>query len=106
VVLVRSAWAKNRAHFVDVVPSSRKPHPDFDVTVENIPDCPAYLQKVKILATSGELPELFDADAEPYYEDIVEAVLVADIGEIFDEIGITDKFLHSTMSASTTAAFG
>lgn len=78
---------------IDVVTEFQQTHPDFNITLENIPDRPAYLQKIKILATSGELPELFDADAEPYYEDIVEAGLVANIGEIFDEIGITDKYL-------------
>ncbi|KKB12557.1 hypothetical protein VE25_06430 [Devosia geojensis] len=78
---------------MDVVAEFKKTHPDFDITLEHIPDRPAYLQKIKILATSGELPELFDADAEPYYEDIVEAGLVANIGEIFDEIGITDKYI-------------
>lgn len=77
----------------DVVAEFRQSHPDFDITIENIPDRPAYLQKVKILATSGELPELFDADAEPYYEDIVKAGLVANVGEIFGEIGIAGKFL-------------
>lgn len=77
----------------DVVSEFKQSHPDFDLTIENIPDRPAYLQKIKILATSGELPELFDADAEPYYEDIVKAGLVANVGEIFDEIGVTAKFL-------------
>ncbi|HWU16464.1 MAG TPA: extracellular solute-binding protein [Devosia sp.] len=83
--------------FIDVVAEYKQTHPDFDVTIENIPDRPAYLQKVKILATSGELPELFDADAEPYFEDIVEAGLVANIGEIFDEIGVTEKFIPFTL---------
>ncbi|KFC70624.1 Sugar ABC transporter substrate-binding protein [Devosia sp. LC5] len=78
---------------MDVVAEFKETHPDFDITLENIAGRPAYLQKIKILATSGELPEIFDADAEPYYEDIVEAGLTANIGEIFDEIGITDKFI-------------
>ena len=67
-------------------------HPDFAITVEAIPDRPAYLQKVKILATGNQLPDLFDADAEPYFADIVANGLVANVGAIFDEIGITDKF--------------
>lgn len=78
---------------MDVVAEFKETHPDFDITLENIPDRPAYLQKIKILATSGELPEMFDADAEPYYQDIVNAGLTANIGEIFDEIGITDKYI-------------
>src|SRR4051812_10100360 len=60
----------------------QKDHPDFKIEMETIPDRPSYLQKVKILATSGELPELFDADAEPYYEDIVAAGLTANIGQL------------------------
>jgi raffinose/stachyose/melibiose transport system substrate-binding protein len=71
----------------------QKDHPDFKIEMETIPDRPSYLQKVKILATSGELPELFDADAEPYYEDIVKAGLTANVGELLDELGITDKFI-------------
>lgn len=67
-------------------------HPDFAITVEAIPDRPAYLQKVKILATGNQLPDLFDADAEPYFADIVANGLVANVGAIFDEIGVTDKF--------------
>jgi len=67
-------------------------HPDFGITVEAIPDRPAYLQKVKILATGNQLPDLFDADAEPYFADIVANGLVANVGAILDEVGITDKF--------------
>ena len=70
----------------------KQAHPDFSITVEAVPDRPAYLQKVKILATSGELPDLFDADAEPYFADIVANGLVANVGAIFDEIGVTDRF--------------
>jgi raffinose/stachyose/melibiose transport system substrate-binding protein len=70
----------------------KQTHPEFDLTVEPVPDRPAYLQKVKILATSGELPDLFDADAEPYFADIVANNLVANVGSILDEIGVTDKF--------------
>lgn len=70
----------------------KETHPDFALTVEAIPDRPAYLQKVKILATGGQLPDLFDADAEPYFADIVANGLVANVGALFDEIGVTDKF--------------
>src|SRR6218665_1266994 len=67
-------------------------HPDFAITVEAIPDRPAYLQKVKILATGGQLPDLFDADAEPHFADIVANGLVANVGAILDDVGVTDKF--------------
>ena len=67
-------------------------HRDFDLQVEYAADRPSYLQKIKILATSGQLPDLFDADAEPYFADIVANGLVANVGKIFDELGITNKF--------------
>lgn len=78
---------------MDVLEEYQETNPDFDIEIETISNRPAYLQKVKILATSGELPELFDADAEPYFADIVEAGLVANVGEILDELGITDRFI-------------
>lgn len=82
---------------MELVAEFQKTHPDFSITIEAISNRPSYLQKVKILATSGELPELFDADAEPYFEDIVAAGLVENVGELFDEIGITDKFIPFTL---------
>jgi raffinose/stachyose/melibiose transport system substrate-binding protein len=90
---VRGPQAPVALTLMDLVKEFQKDHPDFNIEMETIPDRPSFLQKVKILATSGELPELFDADAEPYFEDIVAAGLVANVGEIFDEIGITDKFI-------------
>lgn len=90
---VRGPNAPVAKTMMDLVAEFQKTHPDFNIEMESIADRPAYLQKVKILATSGELPELFDADAEPYFEDIVKAGLVANVGEIIDAVGITDKFI-------------
>jgi raffinose/stachyose/melibiose transport system substrate-binding protein len=90
---VRGPNAPVAKTMLDLVAEFQKTHPDFNIEMESIADRPAYLQKVKILATSGELPELFDADAEPYFEDIVAAGLVANVGEIIDGLGITDKFI-------------
>lgn len=90
---VRGPNAPVAKTMMDLVAEFQKTHPDFSIEMESIADRPAYLQKVKILATSGELPELFDADAEPYFEDIVKAGLVANVGEIIDAVGITDKFI-------------
>lgn len=90
---VRSAQAPVAKTLMDLAAEFQKDHPDFKLEMETVADRPSYLQKVKILATSGELPELFDADAEPYYEDIVAAGLTANVGELFDELGITDRFI-------------
>ncbi len=89
----RTAQSPTAQTLMDLAAEFQKDHPDFKIEMETVADRPSYLQKVKILATSGELPELFDADAEPYYEDIVAAGLTANVGELFDELGITDKFI-------------
>lgn len=69
-----------------------KDHPGFELDIESIPSRPDYLQKVRILAASGELPDWFDADTEPYFEEIVASGATADVGAIYDEIGATDNF--------------
>ncbi len=70
----------------------KETHPDFDIQIEWATDRPSYLQKLKILATSDELPDLFDSDAEPYFAQLAANGMVANIGNIFDELKITDKF--------------
>ena len=70
----------------------KQDYPGFELNIESIPARPDYLQKVRILASSGELPEWFDADTEPYFEEIVESGQTADIGAIYDDLGLTDKF--------------
>ena len=40
----------------------KKEHPDFEFNVESVADRATYLQKIKILASSNELPDWFDAD--------------------------------------------
>lgn len=64
----------------------------FKLDVQSISDRPSYLQKIKVLASSNDLPDLFDADPEPYFRDIVKSGVIADIGAFYDEAGLTDKF--------------
>lgn len=47
------------------------PDLDFNFEIENISDRTAYLQKLKILAASDELPEWFDSDPDTWFADIV-----------------------------------
>ena len=70
----------------------KKDHPGFSLEIESIPSRPDYLQKVRILAASGELPDWFDADTEPYFEEIVASGATADVGAIYDDIGVTENF--------------
>lgn len=56
---------------IDIFNEYAETHPGFEYEYECISDKSAYLQKVKILASSDELPMWFDADAEPFFEQLV-----------------------------------
>jgi raffinose/stachyose/melibiose transport system substrate-binding protein len=69
-----------------------KTHPNFKLQVQSISDRPSYDQKVKVLASSNQLPQLWDADPEPYFQQLVKAGKAADIGALYKELGVTDEF--------------
>ncbi|WP_424766432.1 ABC transporter substrate-binding protein [Paenibacillus sp. sgz302251] len=77
---------------MDLAEQYKKINPGFELEVESISDRPAYLQKIKILASANELPDWFDADPEPFFEGIAKKDLVVNIGDVYDELGVTDKF--------------
>ena len=52
----------------------KKDHPDFEFNVESIADRETYLQKIKILASSNELPDWFDADPEAFLKDFAKRI--------------------------------
>jgi raffinose/stachyose/melibiose transport system substrate-binding protein len=64
----------------------------FKLSVQSISDRPSYLQKIKVLASSNQLPDLFDADPEPYFHQIVKTGIIADIGKLYKEDGVTKDF--------------
>ena len=70
----------------------KQTHPNFTFEVENISDRTSYLQKIKILASSGELPEWFDSDPESFFASLVDEGLVYNMEALFDELGISDQF--------------
>lgn len=67
-------------------------HPEFKLEIETQPDRPAFDQKIRLLASSDELPDMFDADPEPFFREIVESGKIADIAALYDELGVTDEF--------------
>lgn len=69
-----------------------KSHPSFKLQIQSISDRPSYDQKVKVLASSNQLPQLWDADPEPYFQQLVKSGKAADIGALYKELGVTDKF--------------
>lgn len=73
-------------------------HPDFKLEIETVPDRPTMDQKLRTLAASKELPEMFDADPEPFFKSIVDSGQVADIGALYDELGVAESFFPISVS--------
>lgn len=69
-----------------------KEHPGFEFNVESIADRETYLQKIKILASSNELPDWFDADPEAFFEGLCKKGLIYSVDDLYGELGLKDKF--------------
>lgn len=77
----------------DIAASYKEENPDLDFSfeVENISDRTSYLQKLKILAASDELPEWYDSDPDTWFADIVAAGEAYPIEDLYEELGVADK---------------
>lgn len=78
----------------DVVALYQETHPNFKMDIECISDRTAYLQKIKILAASDELPAWFDSDPDTFFASLVDAGYVADMEALYEELGVADKFFN------------
>lgn len=67
------------------------PDLDFNFEIENISDRTAYLQKLKILAASDELPEWFDSDPDTWFADIVADGKAYSFEDLYKEFGMYDQ---------------
>lgn len=79
---------------MDIVGMYQETHPNFNMEVECISDRTAFLQKVKILASSDELPDWFDADPETFFASLVDAGYIADMEALYEELGVDDDFFN------------
>ena len=67
------------------------PDLDFNFEIENISDHTAYLQKLKILAASDELPEWFDSDPDTWFADLVADGKAYSFEDLYKELGMYDQ---------------
>lgn len=74
--------------------AEENPDLDFSYEVESITDRASYLQKLKILASSDELPEWFESDPDTFFSDLVDDGQVYNMGDLYDELGVSDKFFN------------
>lgn len=69
-----------------------KDHPEFKLEFQHISDRNSFNQKIKVLASSNQLPDLWDADPDPYFTQLVQSGKTEDVGALYDELGIRDNF--------------
>ncbi len=86
----RSSWDAMNAVAADYM----KENPDVKVEFEVISDRSSYNQKLKILAASDELPDLFDSEADSALEEIAKTGVLKDIDELYEELDYTDNMME------------
>lgn len=66
---------------------------NIEVKYETISDRPSYYQKVKILASSNELPHLFDAEGDTLTQEIAETGVLMEVDDIYKDLNY-DKMIN------------
>jgi raffinose/stachyose/melibiose transport system substrate-binding protein len=69
-----------------------KTHPGFSLNLITTPDRPSYIQKYETLAAANKLPELFDADATPFTEELAKSGKIMDAQKLLKSLGIYKDF--------------
>ena len=77
-------------------------NPNFSMTIEYISDQQARNQKIRTLAASNELPDWFTCDIVSFFYELRDAGVVANVGEIYDELGIRDTFYPISLDYPST----
>lgn len=67
-------------------------HPGFSLELITTPDRPSYLQKFVTLAAANELPELFDTDATPFAQKLVDQDRMIDVDDLLRSFGIIEDY--------------
>lgn len=68
-------------------------HPEFKVEFMSIQDRPSYYQKLKILASNNDLPEIFDAEGDSLTAQIASTGALVDIDELYKDLNY-DRMLN------------
>lgn len=74
-----------------------KDHPGFKLDIQVTADRPSYLTKLRTLIASGQVPEFFDTDADPYAKELADAGMMVDMKQFLEEQGLYDKFYEPAL---------
>lgn len=80
--------------FEEIVSMYQETHPNFNIEIEYIPERSSFLQKIKILGASNELPDWFDADPDNYIESLADEGVLYDMETLYEELGVSDRFFN------------
>ncbi|AHV95387.1 ABC transporter substrate-binding protein [Paenibacillus sabinae] len=69
-----------------------KTHPEFELVLEGTGDRPSYLQKLRTLIASNEMPAMFDTDPDAYASKLVEKGKLVDMKKLLQDLGKYDAF--------------
>ena len=77
----------------DIAQKYQEENPELEFTfeIESIPDRTSYLQKLKILGASDELPEWFESDPDTWLSSIANQGKIYNIDNLYNELGMQDK---------------
>ena len=78
-------------------------NPNFTMTIEYISDQQARNQKIRTLAASNELPDWFTCDIDSFFYKLWDAGAVANVGDIYDKLGIRDNFYPISLNYPSTS---
>ncbi|MEK5491481.1 extracellular solute-binding protein [Paenibacillus sp. FSL R7-0297] len=67
-------------------------HPEFELVLEGTGDRPSYLQKLRTLIASNEMPAMFDTDPDAYASKLVEQGKLVDMKKLLEELGKYEDF--------------
>ena len=91
---VRSSWTAMNL----VAEQYMAQHPNVKIEFEIVSDRSSYNQKLRILAASKELPELFDSEADSALAEIANTGVLLDIDQLYADLGYTDKMMQIGLS--------
>jgi raffinose/stachyose/melibiose transport system substrate-binding protein len=77
-------------------------NPNFSMDMQYIPDRPAYLQKLKILTASNDMPDMFNMDTDPYANTLFNQGMVMDLAPVLTELGVRELYQEAPLSWGRT----
>lgn len=69
-----------------------KTHPEFQLIIEGTGDRPSYLQKLRTLIASNEMPDMFDTDSDAYAAQLVAKGKLVDTKQLLQNLGKSNDF--------------